>query len=153
MEKDHNKLDGIEEDRRLDGFEEDRERPERGKEEVQRGGVDSRQTAASVVEDSRRPERGKRRQGETNKEKEKQEQEVKGEGEEKGEVKEGGGNEEEEEEAKKGGGKKEEEGHLSVLSPARPQTRPLPQTRCHYQSASFPLTWIFPLLSFIFSTN
>ena len=131
---------GLEnEEGKLDGFEEDRRK------EVRRGEEDSQQMAASmseneceikgqgkvVVEDAVRPERGMGRQGETNEDKDE------------GEVK--GGNEEEE--VKGGGGKKEEERHLSVPSP-------LPQTRCHYQSASFPLTCIFPILknSSIFST-
>ena len=44
------------------------------------------------------------------------------------------GDDEDEEEKEK-----EEEDHLSV-------PRPRPQTRCHYQSASFLRTWIFPAL-------
>lgn len=139
---DEGKEDTKEESRGLDGFEE-----EAGGE--QRGDEDSRQTVASmnrnecgikanrklVMEDVRRPERGKGRQGEANEEKD--EEEVKGGNEEEAwEVKRGN---EEDEEAKGVGGKKEEERHLSVPSPH-------PQTRCHYQSASFPPTSIFPIV-------
>ena len=128
-----------------DGLEEDRRRPERGKEEARKVQGESLHMAASKDENECErtgkgeegkvkvvargeetvKEEGERRCAEANDEEEEEE-----EGQEEEEV-EGGEGEEEESE--------EEEGHLSVPSPR-------PPTRCHYQSASFLRTWIFPAL-------
>ena len=137
-----------------DGLEEDRRRPERGKEEARKVQGESLHMAASKDENECErtgkgeegkvkvvargeetvKEEGERRRAEPNDEEEgKEDEPEKAEVEGEGEGVEGRKGEGEEEESE------EEEGHLSVPSPR-------PPTRCHYQSASFLRTWIFPAL-------
>ena len=129
------------EDKISDGFEEDRRRPERGREEARRGQEEFFHMAASKDEN----ECERKGKGEEGKVKvvARGEETVKEEGErrrdEANDEEEEEGEDEVQEEVEGGEEEDEEEGHLSVPSPR-------PQTRCHYQSASFPLTWIFPAL-------